>query len=191
MSEVQKTIDNMRLKADFLARHRDVLDRYSYETGLQVWRANYASRAHSQERTGEGPEPWRPGEWDWPRGGESNDIDYISVNAYYSCVEFTVSGPNAKDIVRTLRRAIGGLWEKAPVGEMFKIKQPLTKDADWPLVTIEVARDAVCVPKVVGKKKVTIKAVEAREAQPERVEYVDEIEYDCGNLLEGAEVLDG
>lgn len=96
----------------------------------------------------------------------------------------SVNGPGQREMVRTIRRAIGGKWEKGGYGNTFLLRQQIPAFLDGVHITVEISmsREQVCIPVVVGKRTRTIPAV---EAAPERTVTEDEVEWQCGNLLDG------
>lgn len=76
-----------------------------------------------------------------------------------------------------VRRAIGGQWEKKPWGDRFDISQQVN---DWLTVEVYAHRDVVCTRRVVGTEQFTVPAV---EAQPERTETREIVEWDCHPIL--------
>jgi hypothetical protein len=163
MSDVQRTVEILRVQADFLAQHRTLLDSVSYESAIKAWREAHPDRD----------------EYDTPVE-EDEPLLYAEVYASYG-VSIRVRGPEAgaKELTRTIRRAIGGEWKKSAYGETFRLIQVLSEQP-YCSVEITVARDAVCVAVVTGR---TEKVIPAVEASPERTEMVDVIDWDCGNLL--------
>ena len=78
----------------------------------------------------------------------------------------------AQQIIRT----IGGTWDKEPRGDRFDF----TATRDDMNLQIAVKREAVCVRRVVGTETVTVPAV---DAQPERTEVREVVEWDCEPVL--------
>lgn len=109
----------------------------------------------------------------------SDKLPHIGLYAYGSELNITVYGPDKRDTMRILRRAIGGKWDKGGYGSTFQ----LSRYAGWNdclTVTISSDRGEVCKRVVVGTETKTIPAV---EAQPERTEVVEKVEWVCGDLL--------
>lgn len=73
-------------------------------------------------------------------------------------------------------RAIGGHWSKNPWGDRFDFE----RQYDGVKLEIYAHRDQVCERRVVGTETVTIPAV---EAQAERTETREVIEWDCNPVL--------
>lgn len=160
-----KLVQRMRNQADILEDHADFLERYGYEEAERQF-----SDSVRDPDTGVAKLP----EKYWEQ------LSYISV--YTGVVlEFNVRGPRARALMTGLRRELGGTWQKSAVGDRFWMHSTIGDVR----VRIEGDRDSVCVPRVIGTEKKVIPAVEAVEAQPERVEEVDVIEWDCGTILEG------
>lgn len=82
----------------------------------------------------------------------------------------------ARQIIRT----IGGTWDKNPWGDRFDFEQRTDTGIS---LTVAVHREQVCERIVTGTEQVTIPAV---EAQPERVEVRELVEWKCAPLLAGA-----
>ena len=78
-------------------------------------------------------------------------------------------------------RALGGKWDKDP-GETFSFRQA----RGGLRLTVSVDRPAVCQPVVTGTETVTIPAV---EAQPERTEVREIVEWRCEPLLADADAV--
>lgn len=76
-----------------------------------------------------------------------------------------------------IRRALGGEWVKDGLGETFTLEQ---KHGDLTL-QIMAKRDVVCERRVTGIETVTLPAV---EAQPERTETREIVEWDCAPILD-------
>ena len=75
-----------------------------------------------------------------------------------------------------IRRAIGGQWNKNPWGDRFDFE----RDYDGIKLQIYANREQVCERRVVGTETVTVPAV---DAQPERTETREIVEWDCVSLL--------
>jgi hypothetical protein len=88
---------------------------------------------------------------------------------------------NQRDAAQRILRAIGGKWAKNPWDDRFDFKQPNYR----PGVNLAVYthRDQVCERRVVGTEEVTVPAV---EAQPERTETREVVEWDCSPVLSEA-----
>lgn len=163
MSEAIAYVRRLRTVADFLASIEHVLNEYSY---TEARKAN-----------------------------PDTSYDEVSyVNFYHTPLGTEVTldchGPESRDLMVTLRKAIGGEWRKdvrdSEYSPAFLLRRDIpvtgrTNDYDHITICIESPRDSVCKPKVIGTKTVTIPAVEAR---PEQVKEVEVIEWDCGNLLD-------
>lgn len=88
-------------------------------------------------------------------------------------------------------RAIGGTWKKSPWGDRFDLER---RHDDDPMIKLEILahRDQMCERVVVGTEQVTIPAQPAQpavEAQPERVEERDVVEWRCAPLLGDREAV--
>lgn len=85
-----------------------------------------------------------------------------------------VAEDEQKQLIRKLTRALGGTWTKnVETSTLYLVQSDVFGFFE---ATIFATRDAVCERRTVGTKTVTIPAV---EAAPERVEEVDEYEWDC------------
>lgn len=91
-----------------------------------------------------------------------------------------------RDAARDLLSALRGHWKKAPgSGDAFNFVQ----SRGLLDLTVQVDRPAVCERVVVGTETVTVPAVEAVEARPERTETREIVEWRCQPLLAGAEAV--
>lgn len=78
------------------------------------------------------------------------------------------------------RRTLGGTWTKGDQDNVILLRQSKIASLPGnPEVILYIGKNA-CVRKVVGQKEVIVPAV---EAQPERVELVDEVVWDCEPVL--------
>lgn len=158
MNEVQRFVRRLRDTADTMATHADLLDSYRQENVIP---------------DGVEYENWK-------------DYTYLSYYVSGGSLDISVTGPDSKDLVRKLRRALRpGKWTKSTWGERFSIHTPY--DSDRGMITIDTPRDSVCTRVVTGTKTVTVPATEAVEAVPESTKVVDVVEWDCGNLLDDSE----
>lgn len=117
--------------------------------------------------------------------------DQLSYVGFYTTsyeVTLTCHGPLARELMRMLRRGIGGQWEKStrdsewsPAFLLASRIPIIGSDTETIRIVIEAPRESVCTPRVVSTKTVTIPAVEAK---PEQTKEVEVIEWDCGNLLD-------
>lgn len=82
-------------------------------------------------------------------------------------------------MVAAIRRAVGGTWEKREQQSYRGDEMVFERDG----YRIRVEREQVCVRRVVGTETVTIPAQPAREAQPERTEERELVEWDCQPIL--------
>jgi hypothetical protein len=120
--------------------------------------------------------------------GRSKDnplVKYDDLTHCYRCIthykiDFTVTGPQSKALMAEIRRTIGGKWDKRYVGSEFQMVQQ-REDTALPEIVISGSRESVCTPRVVGTTTTT---VPAREAVPATTVTVDEVEWDCGTLLD-------
>ena len=109
------------------------------------------------------------------------DVDKDTI---YIHVHATEENPRVE--AAKWRRALGGQWEKGDLGSHGLDTITLSQDEvatlpGQPDVTIFLDKDA-CVARVVGVEEVVVPAV---EAQPERVELRDVIEWDCEPVTGG------
>lgn len=149
MGQTQTTIDNLRKVADYLEQHIETIEKLSAD-------ALYVAGL------------------DW---SQQNGVTVTT--GQYGRVTFECYGPGAASLMATLRRYLGGKWEKRVSDYYFMLRQ---EQPSGLRVDIESNRDSVCTAKVVGKEAVTIPAV---EASPARIEVKDVIEWECSPLLEG------
>jgi len=117
-------------------------------------------------------------------GTDYDNTPHASFYTQSTGVTITAHGPDQRETMRVLRRMIGGTWEKAGYGYRFEITREWgTEDGEYTIrIDIEGDRENVCQRIVTGTSERTIPAV---EAQPERTETVEEVEWVCGNLLTG------
>jgi hypothetical protein len=137
---IQFKIDELRATADFLVRHRTILEQMQ----------------------------------------DDGRVSYVSV--YPGSVDVQLAEHDGeRETMSELKRALRpGRWEKEVFNRSFDLTSGAT--ADEPVyLRISGHRDAVCTARVVGKERKEIAEV---PYQPARVEMVDKIEWDCGNLLE-------
>lgn len=87
---------------------------------------------------------------------------------------------NQKEAAQQILRAIGGKWNKDPWGDRFDFERLY---GDGIKLQIFTHREQVCTRRVVGTETVTIPAV---EAQPERTEEREVVEWDCEPVLSQA-----
>lgn len=85
-----------------------------------------------------------------------------------------------RDVAQQIIRALGGKWRKKPWGDRFDFEQ---ERDDGLRVEIYAHREQVCERRVVGTEKVTVPASPAVEAQPERTEVREIVEWDCSPVL--------
>lgn len=81
-----------------------------------------------------------------------------------------------KATTQAIVRAIGGLWNKGGYDDRLT----LTRDWRGIQLNIFVTREEVCTRRVVGTETVVVPAV---EAQPERTEVRELVEWDCAPVL--------
>lgn len=81
-----------------------------------------------------------------------------------------------REVAADIRRTIGGTWAKSSSDHSFNLTTKVD-DVDY---VIFVEREQVCTRRVVGTETVTIPAV---EAQPERTEEREVVEWDCAPVL--------
>lgn len=107
--------------------------------------------------------------------------DQVRLNAMGSELNIHLPLEGQKDSARALRRALGGVWGKTHNGNSLYLDQ--SGIFGFFDTTVFLDRNATCERKVVGTEDVVMPAVEAQE---ERIETRDIVEWDCGNLLEDA-----
>jgi hypothetical protein len=91
-------------------------------------------------------------------------------------VDFYLHDEDQKETAARIVRLIGGKWAKADGGDRLYLRRH-QGDIEFCVV---VDREAVCERVVKGTREVTIPAV---EAQPERVQTVEDVEWVCGSVL--------
>jgi len=121
------------------------------------------------------------------------DLDYDQL-PHVECyadgyhVAISVNGPDQRETMRMLRKAIGGQWEKRDRGNAFVLHRNWCPPFDEGLVSdpttvgIEISgnREEVCQRVVTGTETVEVPEV---EYQPARTEEREVVEWVCGNLL--------
>jgi hypothetical protein len=113
--------------------------------------------------------------------GDEN-LSYLDFHTGESEIFFTAYGPTQRELMRTLRRAIGGKWDKYGGSSKLYLTRQWGDHADSKIgLTISGNRDQVCERVVTGTREVHHEAVPAQEA---RTEVVEEVDWVCGNLLE-------
>lgn len=85
-------------------------------------------------------------------------------------------GDQQRDQALAIRRALGGTWNKGSVGDSFWLARK-SEDLD---LTIHCDREQVCHRVVTGTETVTVPAV---EAQPERTEVREVVEWQCDPIV--------
>lgn len=84
-----------------------------------------------------------------------------------------------RDTMLAIRRGIGGTWHKAPSETYYLLR----RDYAGAVLTIYADREQVCERVVVGTETVTIPAQPAVEAQPERTEVREVVEWRCEPVI--------
>lgn len=162
MSQIQSKINTMLAQANFLIQHQELLELWSASRQEELW-----VEAHD--------------------GDLPSYSDFPHINVYESQydIEFTVCGPaeEQKRLIVLLRRAFGGKWDKDDRGDQFVLGCRFNEDLK---IEITADRESVCTKKVVGTRTRVFPAIEAR---PEETVEEDVVEYECGPLLAGAEVV--
>lgn len=104
------------------------------------------------------------------------DLPTPMISAYDSgSVEvdwFIHRSDEQREAMVSIRRAIGGAWDKVDAGSFFILRS----DREGFRLSITADREQVCERVVIGSETVTVPAV---EAQPERTEVRDVIEWRC------------
>lgn len=85
--------------------------------------------------------------------------------------------PGQKSAAAAIIRTVGGHWDKT---DRYDGQIAWQQERDGVVFHVAVTREAVCERVVTGTKKITVPAV---EAQPERVETVEDVEWRCMPLL--------
>lgn len=149
-TRIRRTAAEHQLVADFLTQYEDLLATLSYDT------------VSDKLGTGYDDTPWL---------------------AYYTSgtsVSLIAHGPNQRETMRVVRRAIGGQWDKGGYGDIFEISRQfphLTDNDDERHPTIQINiegnRTEVCQKVVTGT---TTRTIPEREYQPARTEEVEQVE---------------
>lgn len=111
--------------------------------------------------------------------GDVENLPHISYYTSAGSVHITVYGTDQRAMMRTIRKAIGGTWDKGGWGDTFSLSQYWGASRIY--VAISGDRTEVCQRVVTGHKTVDIPEVLYRPARTEQHEVVEWI---CGNLLE-------
>jgi hypothetical protein len=108
---------------------------------------------------------------------DDKNAPYVGFYTTASGIYFTVYGGYQRDTMRTLRRGLGGKWNKRGYGDTFTLTQYI-----GPLyVTISGDREQVCQKVVIGTETREVPEV---PYQPAKTEVVEQVEWVCGNLLD-------
>jgi hypothetical protein len=110
-------------------------------------------------------------------GWSTLDIQVWSSHA----ITLTIRGDDPRETMRTLRRLIGGKWDKGGYGDTFSISRKWGDNVTSIKINLEANREKTCEKVVTGHKTVYHDAVEAR---PARKEVIEKVEWVCGNLLD-------
>ena len=102
--------------------------------------------------------------------------DQADVSWYLSINNNAVDEADQKAKATAIIRSVGGKWDKTPSGNDMRFEQTV----NGLHLDVLVAREAVCERVVTGTETVTLPAV---EAQPERTEERDVVEWRCEPLL--------
>lgn len=175
-SDVRREVAKMRAQADFLAKHEEILEELHYSRQMEILQAE---RDLEIERFAE----------THPRLGEARVGEKVTMEEVtyvdYSCgwhQTFNVHGPHATEMMTRLRRAFGGMFIKAASSWDFSLTQDRSFE-DGGTIRITTGRDEVCTKKVIGTE---VKVIPAVEAQPERTEIIEKVEWECPSILEDA-----
>jgi len=99
---------------------------------------------------------------------------------YLHIGDFNADLPGQKAAAALIVSTLGGKWAKSEGGEDFRLTQK--RDTGLSLEVV-VHRAAVCERVVTGSHEVTVPAMPARDAAPERVETVEDVTWRCSSLL--------
>jgi len=88
--------------------------------------------------------------------------------------------PEQKAVAARIVSTLGGKWAKHEDGDCFRFTQ---RRWDGLVLQVTVNRAAVCERVVTGTHEVTMPATDARPAEPERVETVEDVTWVCSSLL--------
>lgn len=114
------------------------------------------------------------------------DLAYPYVSASEGLIRWTLYSFECPDgvpaMVAAIRRAVGGKWDKREAAGITGTPEMVFEREGYQIIT---RREAVCVRRVVGTETVTIPARPALDAQPERTEEREIVEWDCEPILSG------
>lgn len=119
-----------------------------------------------------------------------HDLPAAYVTCYSSgtieiCWYLYINGKDQAGNAHKILQALGGTWNKSAQGDDRFCFDQVVRDGIVKL-HVSVARDEVCERVVVGTEDLVVPASPAVEAQPERVETREVVEWRCGSLLEAA-----
>lgn len=112
------------------------------------------------------------------------DLPLPTLVPEYGYILWTLYSWEHEDLAATatlIRRTVGGEWKKSYDTTNLVLTRTTEDGVEF---SITVKRDAVCTRRVVGTETVTVPAV---EAQPERVEEREVVEWDCHPILADAD----
>jgi len=104
-----------------------------------------------------------------------------TITAHWFVQNHTDDLPEQKTMAAALVRALGGKWDKAEA--LTEGDYTFTQTTQGVSLIVTVERAAVCRRVVVGTHEVTVPATPAQSAEPERVETVEDVTWECGSLL--------
>lgn len=109
--------------------------------------------------------------------------DQVEVK-WYLHIDADVRGDLAgqKAAAVQLVTTLGGKWDKGERDDVYALHQI----RGGVRLLVEVNRAAVCERVVTGTREVTVPAKPASDAEPERVETVEDVKWICSSLLAGA-----
>jgi len=151
ITHIQRTIQELNLVSGFLMRFEKLLESLTYENMMEKLGTDY------------------------------KDTPYVSFWAGAESVQLTVSGPEQRETMRALRKAIGGKWEKGGHGSRFELTREWGEGEVTISLEIEGERENICQRIVTGTR---VREIPEVEYQPARTEEVEEVEWVCGNLLD-------
>lgn len=104
-----------------------------------------------------------------------------SVQAAWQLMNIAEAKKDQRTWAIRIRRALGGTWRKKPWQDRFDFHT----ERDGVDLAIYAHCDQVCERVVTGTETVTIPAVDAQAAQPERTEEREVVEWRCDPVLVG------
>ena len=102
------------------------------------------------------------------------------VHWFLHISEYSADLAGQKRTAAQIVSALGGKWDKGENGGRYTLTQERPGGGT---LYVTVNRAAVCERVVTGSHEVTMPATPARDAEPERVETVEDVTWRCSSLL--------